>query len=104
MSVAEGFLHRRETPTATSSGFFRIRRFIATRHLLLNKTKKLHVEAAFLNMEAPCLTVLFDHDVIDGAPAARFVHCLVALIESGYGLDENQSSDLKPPAAGFALP
>ena len=34
------------------------------------------------------LTVVFDHDVIDGAPAARFTRRLVELIESGYGLDE----------------
>jgi pyruvate/2-oxoglutarate dehydrogenase complex dihydrolipoamide acyltransferase (E2) component len=34
------------------------------------------------------LTVTFDHEVIDGAPAARFVHRLVELIESGYGLRE----------------
>ena len=33
------------------------------------------------------LTVLFDHDIIDGAPAARFSRRLVELIESGYGLD-----------------
>lgn len=33
------------------------------------------------------LTLLFDHDVVDGAPAARFARRLVALIESGYGLD-----------------
>lgn len=32
------------------------------------------------------LTVLFDHDVIDGAPAARFMRRLVELIESGCGL------------------
>jgi hypothetical protein len=34
------------------------------------------------------LTVIFDHDVVDGAPAARFVKRLVELIESGYGLSE----------------
>jgi pyruvate/2-oxoglutarate dehydrogenase complex dihydrolipoamide acyltransferase (E2) component len=34
------------------------------------------------------LTVVFDHDVVDGAPAARFVKRLVELIESGYGLIE----------------
>jgi pyruvate/2-oxoglutarate dehydrogenase complex dihydrolipoamide acyltransferase (E2) component len=34
------------------------------------------------------LTIIFDHDVIDGAPAARFTKKLVELIESGYGLDE----------------
>lgn len=37
------------------------------------------------------LTVAFDHEVIDGAPAARFVGRLVALIESGYGLAEDQT-------------
>ena len=36
------------------------------------------------------LTIIFDHDVIDGAPAARFTRRLVELIESGYGLGENQ--------------
>jgi pyruvate/2-oxoglutarate dehydrogenase complex dihydrolipoamide acyltransferase (E2) component len=35
------------------------------------------------------LTVMYDHDVIDGAPAARFTQRLVELIEGGYGLDEN---------------
>ena len=37
------------------------------------------------------LAVVFDHDVIDGAPAARFTRRLVELIESGYGLDEDQA-------------
>ena len=37
------------------------------------------------------LTVLFDHDVIDGAPATRFTRRLVELIESGYGLVEDQA-------------
>jgi pyruvate/2-oxoglutarate dehydrogenase complex dihydrolipoamide acyltransferase (E2) component len=32
------------------------------------------------------LTILLDHDVIDGAPTARFVTRLVELLESGYGL------------------
>jgi pyruvate/2-oxoglutarate dehydrogenase complex dihydrolipoamide acyltransferase (E2) component len=34
------------------------------------------------------MTILIDHDVIDGAPAARFVSRLTELIESGYGLNE----------------
>jgi pyruvate/2-oxoglutarate dehydrogenase complex dihydrolipoamide acyltransferase (E2) component len=33
-----------------------------------------------------CLTVSLDHDIIDGAPAARFVTRLKVLIESGFGL------------------
>ena len=32
------------------------------------------------------LTVSFDHDIIDGAPAARFTERFKDLIESGYGL------------------
>jgi pyruvate/2-oxoglutarate dehydrogenase complex dihydrolipoamide acyltransferase (E2) component len=35
------------------------------------------------------LTVMFDHDVVDGAPATRFTRRLVELIESGYGLEES---------------
>jgi pyruvate/2-oxoglutarate dehydrogenase complex dihydrolipoamide acyltransferase (E2) component len=31
-------------------------------------------------------TISFDHDVIDGAPAARFIHRLKKLVESGGGL------------------
>jgi hypothetical protein len=34
------------------------------------------------------LTISFDHDIIDGAPAARFTERLKELIESGYGLDD----------------
>ncbi len=34
------------------------------------------------------LTVLFDHDVVDGAPATRFTRRLVELIESGGGLEQ----------------
>ena len=38
----------------------------------------------YLNM-----TINFDHDMIDGAPAARFTQQLIDLIESGYGLDDS---------------
>lgn len=41
-----------------------------------------HIEIRdYLNM-----TINFDHDMIDGAPAARFTQQLIDLIESGYGL------------------
>lgn len=36
--------------------------------------------------ELLCLTIDFDHEVIDGAPAARFAAQLADLIEIGYGL------------------
>lgn len=45
------------------------------------------------------LTLVFDHDVIDGAPATRFTRRLVELIESGYGLDQEQ-----PLAAPNSVP
>lgn len=32
------------------------------------------------------LTISLDHDIIDGAPAARFIQRLKELVESGYGL------------------
>ena len=43
-----------------------------------------------------CMTISFDHDIIDGAPAARFTQHLKELIESGYGVEEfitGESSD-----------
>jgi pyruvate/2-oxoglutarate dehydrogenase complex dihydrolipoamide acyltransferase (E2) component len=36
------------------------------------------------------ITVSFDHDIVDGAPAARFTSQFKSLIESGYGLMELQ--------------
>jgi pyruvate/2-oxoglutarate dehydrogenase complex dihydrolipoamide acyltransferase (E2) component len=41
-----------------------------------------------------CLTLSFDHDIIDGAPAARFAQRLKALIESGYGLQEARENKM----------
>ena len=39
-----------------------------------------------------CLTISLDHDIVDGAPAARFAQCFKELVESGYGLcDEEQA-------------
>jgi pyruvate/2-oxoglutarate dehydrogenase complex dihydrolipoamide acyltransferase (E2) component len=35
-----------------------------------------------------CMTLCFDHDVVDGAPAARFTARFKELVESGYGLAE----------------
>jgi pyruvate/2-oxoglutarate dehydrogenase complex dihydrolipoamide acyltransferase (E2) component len=49
------------------------------------------VEGRIEPREILSLSVLFDHDVVDGAPATRFVRRLVEFIESGYGLDEADS-------------
>ena len=53
------------------------------------------------------LTVTFDHDVVDGAPAARFTRRLVELIESGYGLGGDQAEtavDAEPAGISSCLP
>jgi hypothetical protein len=42
-----------------------------------------------------CLTLALDHDLIDGAPAARFVKRLTELIESGAGLHEHEHEPVK---------
>jgi pyruvate/2-oxoglutarate dehydrogenase complex dihydrolipoamide acyltransferase (E2) component len=48
------------------------------------------------------LTISFDHDIVDGAPAARFTKRLKELIESGYGLGasvvESQHAGAEPAA------
>lgn len=38
-----------------------------------------------------CVTVSFDHDIVDGAPAARFTQRFRELVEGGYELDALQS-------------
>jgi pyruvate/2-oxoglutarate dehydrogenase complex dihydrolipoamide acyltransferase (E2) component len=40
------------------------------------------------NREFLSVTISFDHDIVDGAPAARFVQRLKEMVESGYGLEE----------------
>jgi pyruvate/2-oxoglutarate dehydrogenase complex dihydrolipoamide acyltransferase (E2) component len=46
------------------------------------------VEGRIEPREILSLTVTFDHDIVDGGPATRFVRRLVELIESGYGLND----------------
>ena len=36
------------------------------------------------------VTISIDHDVVDGAPMARFGNELMALIEQGYGLPDGE--------------
>jgi pyruvate/2-oxoglutarate dehydrogenase complex dihydrolipoamide acyltransferase (E2) component len=40
-------------------------------------------EREFLN-----LTVSFEHEIVDGGPAARFAQRFTELLESGYGIKE----------------
>ncbi|MFN2394230.1 MAG: 2-oxo acid dehydrogenase subunit E2 [Bacteroidales bacterium] len=43
----------------------------------------------FEKREHLCLTLSFDHDIVDGAPAARFVRDFKRIIESGPIFDQN---------------
>jgi pyruvate/2-oxoglutarate dehydrogenase complex dihydrolipoamide acyltransferase (E2) component len=50
--------------------------------------------------EILCMTISLDHDVVDGAPAARFVSRLTELLEAGHGLcAEPQSQATEAGAA-----
>lgn len=43
-----------------------------------------------------CLTLSFDHNIVDGAPAARFTKRLTELIQSGEALREEFGINMKP--------
>jgi pyruvate/2-oxoglutarate dehydrogenase complex dihydrolipoamide acyltransferase (E2) component len=43
------------------------------------------VDGHLQDREFLCLTLSFDHDIVDGAPAARFVNRFVELVEAGFG-------------------
>jgi pyruvate/2-oxoglutarate dehydrogenase complex dihydrolipoamide acyltransferase (E2) component len=53
--------------------------------------KPTFVNGQIENHEYLCVTISLDHDIIDGAPAARFIQRLKELIESGYGIGEIRS-------------
>lgn len=40
------------------------------------------------NREYLCVTLSIDHDIVDGAPAARFIQRMKELVESGHGITE----------------
>ena len=49
------------------------------------------------------LTISFNHDIIDGAPAARFIQRLKELIESGYGLEDSMIASGLAGAEGTSM-
>ena len=62
------------------------------------------VDGRLTNRQYLCMTTSVDHDVMDGAPFARFVQRLNELIESGYGLEaagiaQAGSTEAEPVAA-----
>lgn len=50
--------------------------------------KVVKIDNAFVEKEHLCLTVSFDHDIIDGAPAARFMNDLINEIKSGENIEK----------------
>ena len=54
--------------------------------------KQVIVDGKVATREYLSLTISFDHDIVDGAPAARFTQRLGELIESGFGLMELEAS------------
>jgi pyruvate/2-oxoglutarate dehydrogenase complex dihydrolipoamide acyltransferase (E2) component len=45
------------------------------------------------------LSLVFDHDVVDGAPVARFISRLRELVEGGFGLPEEVAVAVEPATA-----
>jgi pyruvate/2-oxoglutarate dehydrogenase complex dihydrolipoamide acyltransferase (E2) component len=45
--------------------------------------KVVEIDKQFVSHEHLCLTVSFDHDIVDGAPASRFMNQLTETIKSG---------------------
>lgn len=45
--------------------------------------KVVEVEGCFVSREHLCLTVSFDHNIVDGAPASRFMNQFIETIKSG---------------------
>jgi pyruvate/2-oxoglutarate dehydrogenase complex dihydrolipoamide acyltransferase (E2) component len=50
--------------------------------------KQILADGRVVVREFVCLTISVDHDLVDGAPAARFTQRLRELIESGHGLGD----------------
>lgn len=45
--------------------------------------KVVEIDGKFLSREHLCITVSFDHNIVDGAPAARFMNQFVGTVKSG---------------------
>jgi pyruvate/2-oxoglutarate dehydrogenase complex dihydrolipoamide acyltransferase (E2) component len=59
--------------------------------------KPVLVDGQIVMRDSLSLTISFDHDIIDGAPATRFTEQLKELIESGYGLFDSTIESEQTP-------
>lgn len=55
--------------------------------------KVVEIDGEFVSREHLCLTVSFDHNIIDGAPAARFMNRFIEEIKSGRLLPAEKSPE-----------
>lgn len=49
--------------------------------------KVVEIDGQFVSREHLCLTVSFDHNIVDGAPASRFMNQLLETLKSGHSLN-----------------
>ena len=52
------------------------------------KTRATEIDGKIVSRRYLCVTYLVDHDIVDGAPAARFIARATEIMEEGYGLKE----------------
>ena len=50
--------------------------------------KVVEIDGEFVSREHLCITISFNHDIVDGAPAARFINDFVHIVKSGELLRE----------------
>ncbi len=75
--------------------------FLTTNVVLGGISKRtLWAESGPNSREFLCLTVSVDHDIVDGAPAARFANRLAELIECGHGLSGGPEPEGDGPGPG----
>lgn len=55
--------------------------------------KVVEIEGQFVSREHLCLTASFDHNIVDGAPASRFMNQLLETIKSGQLLNHSLNND-----------
>jgi hypothetical protein len=64
--------------------------------------KVVEIDGRFVSREHLCLAVSFDHDIVDGAPAARFMNQFLETIKSGRILGE-ELGDGSPKKPGYSV-
>jgi pyruvate/2-oxoglutarate dehydrogenase complex dihydrolipoamide acyltransferase (E2) component len=52
--------------------------------------KVIEIDGQFVSREHLCVTASFDHNLVDGAPASRFINDFVKTIKSGYWINPNK--------------